>query len=57
MKEAFTIFDPTEHSDVIPRNISNLERNNILLIVCLVTVVCVAGHYAYQYYQMKDKLD
>jgi hypothetical protein len=57
MKEAFTIFDPTEHVDFVTNKIIKLESNNILLIVCLVAVVCVAGYYAYQYYQLKDDLN
>jgi predicted negative regulator of RcsB-dependent stress response len=57
MKEAFTIFDPSEHADFVPSNIKKLESNNTLLLVCLVIVVCVAGYYAYQYYQLKDNED
>jgi hypothetical protein len=57
MKEAFTIFDPTEHVDFVTNKIIKLESNNILLIVCLVAVVCVAGYYSYQYYQLKDDLN
>jgi hypothetical protein len=48
------IFDPAEHLDVITIKIRKLESNNILLGVCLVALVCVAGYYAYQYYQLKD---
>ena len=55
MREVFTIYDPTEHVDLVPGKIKKLERNNFLIIACLVTVVCVAGYYAYQYYQLKDK--
>ena len=57
MKEAFIIFDPTQQVDFMPNKINKLESNNFLLKVCLVTVVCVAGYYAYQYYQLKDDLN
>ena len=57
MKEAFTIFDPTEPVDFMPNKTMKLESNNSLLIVCIIAVVCVAGYYAYQYYQLKDDLD
>ena len=55
MNEVFTVFDPTITSDVIPHKIRKLEIDNMLLIACLVTIVCVAGYYAYQYYQLRDK--
>lgn len=54
MKEAFTIFDPTVHVDLIPSKIGKLKSDNNLLIVCLVAVACIAGYYAYQYYQVKN---
>lgn len=56
MKEAFVIFDPTEHVDFIPIKIRKLESNNILLGVCLVALICIAGYYAYRYYQLKDNV-
>ena len=57
MMEDFTILDPTEHVDFIPSKIRKLENDNIFLRACLVTAICIAGYYAYQYYQSKDDLN
>jgi hypothetical protein len=57
MKEAFSIFDPTVQIDFMPNKIRKLESDNSLLIVCIIVVVCIAGYYAYQYYQLKDDLN
>jgi predicted negative regulator of RcsB-dependent stress response len=55
MKEAFTIFDPTENVDFVPNKIMKLESNNTFLVVCLVILAGVAVYFAYQYYQSKDE--
>lgn len=57
MKEAFVIFDPTEHVDPVPGKIRKLEGNNYLLIYCLIIAVFVAGYYTIKYYQRKDELN
>ena len=53
----FTIFDPTEHADLMLGKIKNLKSQNILLMVCLIALGCIAGFYAYRYYKLKDKTD
>ena len=54
MNEAFTIFDPTEQTDLIPSKIRTFKSNNTLLIVCLLVVALFAGYFMYKYYQSKD---
>jgi uncharacterized membrane protein AbrB (regulator of aidB expression) len=54
MREDFIILDPTVQVDFEPSKIMKLESHSILLIFCIIAAVCVAGYYAYQYYQLKD---
>ncbi len=52
--EAFTIFDPTKHADLIPAKIRKLENSNVFIAAFLVTAACIAGYYMYQYYQLNN---
>ncbi len=46
-------FDPFIHVNQEANLINSLKGQNVILTFCLITSVCIAGYYAYKYYQEK----